>query len=161
MTQTGVYQSIKRKCEQAIESYLTQNKGARLSGVTMFKRWTSVTSKLSTPRIHIMVTNADPEILGTGVPGNWNVTARISMVSENSDTTQETHQDHCGAIEEMIMAEQQELLDEFNNLATPADFALFQWTPGASDDLANDTEMMTNYTVEMYCAPNNPSEEDE
>ena len=145
------YTFIKRKVEDAFEALVNALQNSDISSIQKYKGFSG--SELTTPRIQYVATRAVPERFGEHYSGNFTVTLVVTVVSHVSDATRDTHAKRCGAIEDIIMRDDIEFY--MNNRISVRDFQCYDpgWYPGESEDLTNDSEMMTMYTCECYCWP--------
>jgi len=155
------YHYSKRKTEDALEALITQNRDELISAMPIFKGFSGNT--LTTTRIEILASRAEPEIFGEGpigghVTGNFFVDVVVTVSTHIAGMDRDEHGKNCAAVEDILMSNG--IIDELTNLpAAPDDYTAFAWRPGVSEDDADDEQMKTSYEGIMYCCPSIPENE--
>jgi hypothetical protein len=148
------YTAIKRKTEDAIESLINKFKGTSLSGVTFYKGF-DFTNALNTPRLEIVCSKAEPEIVGDEVTGNWTCEVSVAITSNYKDTSRSVHEKRIGVVEDVFM--RPDVPELVNNLSTIQNYTIFGgiygWRPLDGEDSTNENEFQSRYGVQVRCCP--------
>lgn len=147
------YTYIKRKTEDAVASLITRLAETQLTGMTIAKGLSC--DSLTGDRIEVVCAEAEPEIIGATVTGNWTVQLRLAVVSNGHDTTRATHMARSGELEDIVMRD--DVAEQVNNLQDISDYRMFDgtagWLPGSGEDRVDGDEMRTEINVTVYCCP--------
>ena len=146
------YNKIKRKVEDAAQTYLEAKDGTGLTGYTYYKGASFGT--LARQRVEIMAGEAEPERIADTITGNWRVKLTVAVVSHKDDKTRAQHTAACAEWEDASMRD--DVVSTINTAEASNDLKLFQWWPGRASDLMNQSELRSEYEVEVYCRPSVP-----
>jgi hypothetical protein len=111
-------------------------------------------TELTTPRLHIKADRAVPERIGQTTTGNWMVNLTCEVVSHYVDDTRTVHANRCGELDDILMMESIE--EEMRNLIQ--DWYIFDagFRPQDSNTFTAEGEIITSYTIQLYCCPSVP-----
>jgi hypothetical protein len=149
----ATYHKIRRKTEDAIQTFLEAYDGAGLTGYTYYKG--ANLGALSRQRVEITAGEAEPERIADTYTGNWRVTATLAVVSHKDDKTRAQHSAACAEWEDAMMRD--DVVATINTAQSANEYKVFQWWPGRASDLMSQSELRSEYTVEVYCRPSVPT----
>ena len=140
------------KTEDAIEKAIIAFRDTYLTGITIFK--TASMTELVTPRIQIKAEKASPERIGQTLTGNWMVSVVVEITTHHGDDSRATHCNRCGELDDILMAD--DLISPINNLMTDYKIHDYGFRPLDSNTYTTDGEIITTYSVDIYCCPSIP-----
>jgi len=144
------YHLIESKVEDAIAAQIADQKSAGLTGVTTFKGLSG--SDITVPALLVVADEAEPELIGETVTGNWRVTVRVTVLSHATDTTRAAHEGFVGQIRDLLVGEHLTFVSTLNTLAPVTDFTAVTWEPGlATRDVTDDGLYRSDQIGVMYC----------
>jgi len=146
---TAPNHSIKRKSEDAVAGIINSLKpSGTLTGVTAFKGFSG--SDLSVPRYEVVAAEAEAEVFGVTITGNWTVTIRVAMISNANDDARSTHQANAATIEDVLMRD--DVVSQLNSQSI-GDFTAFLWHPDSGTDTVDGDTFKTEISGTLYAMP--------
>lgn len=138
--------ALKRKIEDAVEALINNVQPGALDSITIFKGCSF--SELTTPRVEIVAESARPQIVGSAETGNWTVELKVTVCTHKDDATRTQHGERCEAVEEVILRND---VVELLNGAGIEDLYVMEFTPGASTDRPEGSEVKSEYEATVFC----------
>ena len=139
------YHNITSKLGDAISNAITTLAGAEITGVTIFK--SASMTELSTPRIEILC-DAEAEVIGSTITGNYEATARVRVISNCADGARGTHNGYVAAVGDALF------YDTFTaQIGTVTNFTLQQFFPRRVNESIEGDEFVTEFQCDARCWP--------
>jgi len=143
------YHNILGKVEDAFEGIIKALRGSELSTVTFYKGGSA--DDVVCDRIEITC-DADPEIVGATVTGNYTCQVSIAVITNPGDNTRAEHQRRVAVVGDILFRD--DVLAQIAALnPAVADLTVQQWFPGRVSGAPIGGEYATTFTGELRCWP--------
>lgn len=143
------YHNIIGKVEDAFEGIIEALRGSELSAVTFYKGGS--VDDVVCDRIEITC-DADPEIIGETVTGNYTCQVSVAVITNPGDNTRAEHQKRVAVVGDILFRD--DVLTQIAALnPAVADLTVQQWLPGRVSGSPIGGEYATTFTGELRCWP--------
>lgn len=143
------YHSVNFKVEDAFEGIIKALRGSELANVTFYKGGSA--DDVVCDRIEITC-DADPEIIGSTVTGNYTCQVSIAVITNPADNTRAEHQRRVSVVGDILFRD--DVLEQIAALnPAVADFTVQQWLPSRVSGAPIGGEYATTFTGELRCWP--------
>lgn len=143
------FHAVTFKVEDAFEGIIKALMGSELSAVTFYKGGSA--DDVVCDRIEITC-DADPEIIGSTVTGNFTCRVSVAVITNPGDNTRAEHQRRVAVVGDILFRD--DVLEQIAAL-NPAveNLTVQQWLPGPISGLPIGGEYATTFTGELRCWP--------
>jgi hypothetical protein len=146
---SAFYHSINFKVEDAFEGLIKALRGSELANVTFYKGGSS--EDVVCDRIEITC-DADAEIIGSTVTGNFTCQVSVSVITNPGDNTRAEHQKRVAVVGDILFRD--DVIAQIAALnPAVADFTAQQWLPSRVSGSPVGGEYATTFTGELRCWP--------
>jgi hypothetical protein len=143
------YHSILAKVEDAFEGLIKALRGSELSTVTFYKGGSP--DDVICDRIEITC-DADPEIIGVTVTGNFTCRVSVAVITNPGDNTRAEHVKRVGVVGDILFRD--DVLEQIAALSPAVEnLTVQQWFPGLISGAPIGGEYATTFTGELRCWP--------
>lgn len=139
------YHDINGKLADAVEGAINALKSTNLTGVAIFKA--ASMTQLTVPRIEILC-EAETEVFGDTVTGNYNAVARVRVITNCADGTRTGHGTHVAVLGDILFRD-----DFTTKIGTITNFTMMQWFPRNVRESIDGDEFITEFQCDAYCKP--------
>jgi hypothetical protein len=143
------FHSVTFKVEDAFEGIIKALRGSELANVAFYKGGSA--DDVVCDRIEITC-DADPEIIGVTVTGNFTCRVTIAVITSTGDNTRAEHQRRVAVVGDILFRD--DVLEQIVALnPAVADLTVQQWLPGPISGAPIGGEYATTFTGDLRCWP--------
>lgn len=143
------YHDLTFKVEDAFEGLIKALQGSELGTVTFYKGGSA--DDIVCDRVEITC-DAEVEVEGVTVTGNYICTVRVTIVTNPGDSTRAVHRSRVAIVGDILFRD--DVLEQIVALNPPVeDLTLQQWFPRRVSSTPMDGEYATTFEGELRCWP--------